>query len=296
LLRLALYGGDMENASLLRFALRFNATFSVATGIGAVVFGEELTTMLALPRVVFGVLGAGLVGYGLSLGGLSLARRIASPWVLVATAMDLAWVLSSLALPFHKMPAVWVVIATAAVVALCAVLQLAGLRRALFDNGRGHCELARAVNAPAARAWSVVSDVASYAEFAGTLHKSEVVSGEGVGLVRRCEDTNGVCWVETCTRWEPGRAYTFEVDTTGPGYPLPLRVMRGDFEVDRVSDERSMIRIRFTFLARGGAWTELLLALVFSASGDRLVGAILRRRAERIEQPKANGATAQVVR
>jgi uncharacterized protein YndB with AHSA1/START domain len=269
-------------------ALRFNATFSLATGTGALVFDERLTTMLDLPRVVFAVLGGGLVGYGLLLGGLSLARRVASPWTVLVTAMDVAWVLGSIALvALHAMPAMWVVLATSAVVAACAVLQLVGLRRAVFDDGGGHFELAREVNAPAERSWSVVSDVASYAEFAGTLHKSEIVSGEGVGLVRRCEDTNGVCWLETCTRWEPGKAYAFEVDTTGPGYPLPLSTMRGDFEVDRVSDARSTIRVRFTFSARGGAWTELLLSLIFAASGDRLVGAILRRWAARIEQPKA---------
>lgn len=287
----------MENTSLLRLALRFNATFSLATGVGAVVFGEKLTTMLALPRVVFAVLGAGLVGYGFLLGGLSLARRVASPWTVLATVMDFAWVLGSGALvALHVMPAAWVVIATAAVVAICAVLQLAGLRRVVFDNGRGHFEFARGVSAPAERAWSVVSDVARYAEFAGTLHKSEIVSGEGLGLVRRCEDTNGVCWLETCTRWEPGKAYAFEVDTTGPGYPLPLSTMRGDFEVDRVSDSRSTIRVRFTFSARGGAWTELLLSLLFSASGDRLVGAILQRWAARIEQPNTKLAAAQAAR
>lgn len=285
----------MENTSLLRLALRFNATFSLATGVGAAVFGEELATLLALPREVFPVLGAGLVGYGFLLGGLSLVRRVASLWTVLATVMDVAWVVASGALVgLHAMPAVGVVIVTAAVVAMCAALQLVGLRRALFDNGRGHFELAREVSAPAERAWSVVSDVARYAEFAGTLHKSEVLSGEGLGLVRRCEDTNGVCWLETCTRWEPGRAYAFEVDTTGPGYPLPLSTMRGDFEVDRVNDARSTIRIRFTFSARGGTWTELLLALIFSASGDRLVGAILRRWAARIEQPNAKLGAARV--
>lgn len=284
-----------QNTSLLRFALRLNATFSLGTGVGAVVFGEKLTAMLALPRAVFVVLGAGLVGYGLLLSGLSLARRVASPWTVLATAMDIAWVLGSGALvALHAMPAVWVVLATAAVVTVCAVLQLEGLRRAVFDHGRGHFELAREVSAPAERAWSVVSDVASYAQFARTLHRSEVVSGDGVGLIRRCEQANGVCWLETCTRWEPGRAYAFEVDTTGPGYPLPLRTMRGDFEVDRLSDERSLIRIRFAFTARGGIGTELLLALIFTANGDRLVGAILGRWAERMESrdSKVEGAQA----
>jgi len=84
-----------------------------------------------------------------------------------------------------------------------------------------------------------------------------IVSGEGVGMVRQCEDTNGVCWLETCTRWEPDNAYAFEVDTSAPRYPLPLRTMRGDFEVEPLDSSRSIVSIRFTFTARGGWATEL---------------------------------------
>lgn len=59
--------------------------------------------------------------------------------------------------------------------------------------------------------------------------------------------------------------------------------MRGDFEVDSVDGLRSMIRVRFTFIAKGGWPTELLLALVFARRGDLLVGDILTRWSQRIE-------------
>ncbi|MCU0676958.1 MAG: hypothetical protein MUE69_29745 [Myxococcota bacterium] len=60
--------------------------------------------------------------------------------------------------------------------------------------------------------------------------------------------------------------------------------MRGDFEVGALDDRRSRVRIRFTLSARGGVLTELLLALVFAARGDHLVGDVLRRWSERIER------------
>jgi hypothetical protein len=183
----------------------------------------------------------------------------------------------------HLLPSAMVVWLPAAAVLVLAALQLIGLRRVIFSGGTGRYALGRTVNAPAERAWLVVSDVARYAEVASTLRRSVIVSGEGVGMVRRCEDTNGICWLETCTRWEPNTAYAFEVDTSAPRYPLPLKTMRGDFEVDPLGLSRSRISVRFTFTARGGWATELLLAIVFASRGDALVGSILVRWAERIE-------------
>jgi hypothetical protein len=225
-----------------------------------------------------------LLAYGLALAALSTSRHAAPRWAVLATALDLGWVVGSAALlALYLVPSAAVVWLAAAAVLVLAALQLVGLHRATFSGGTGRYALERTVNAPAKRAWLVVSDVTRYAEVAGTLHRSAIVSGEGVGMVRRCEDVKGVCWLETCTRWEPGKAYAFEVNTRAPRYPLPLESMRGDFEVDPLDLSRSIIRIRFTFTARGGWATELLLAVVFAARGDALVGRILFRWAERIE-------------
>lgn len=280
--------GAMENTLFLRLALRFNAIFSFVCGTGAIAFDHSLALMLNVPSMAPTLIGAGLVAYSVFLGGLSLSRRVASAWTVFVTVMDFAWVLVSIVfVVLHAMSGVWLVLVTASVVAAYAVLQLAGLRRVVFDHGHGQFEVARDVNAPAERSWSVVADLASYPAFAKSLHKAEIVAGEGLGLVRRCEDTHGVCWLETCVRWEPGKAYAFAVDTSGPEYPLPLSTMRGDFEVEPLSSERSTIRVRFTFSARGGAWTELFLALMFSATGDRFVGGIIKRWAAQIEKPEA---------
>ena len=280
----------MEHARWLRIALRLNAIFSLVTGTAAIASAETVARLLDVPPAV-PLFGVGLCLYAVFLLALSLRRRVASIGVVTASGMDVAWVVGSLVfLAVHEVPSPTLVLGTSAFVLAFAMLQLEGLRRAVFSNGRGRFELARDVNAPAEDAWSVVSDVGGYAEFASTLHRSEVVSGSGLGMVRRCEDADGICWTETCARWEPGRGYAFEVDTTAPGYPLPLRTMRGDFEVDALGDRRSRVRIRFAFSARGGALTELLLASVFAARGDHLVGDVLRRWAERIERAGASAS------
>jgi hypothetical protein len=205
-------------------------------------------------------------------------------WVVAAVLLDLVWVAGSgLFLALREVRGPLLVAVPALIVLLFALLQLEGLRRATFSGGSGQFALERLVHANSERVWAVVSDVARYADVAGTLHRSEIVSGAGVGMVRKCEDTNGACWLETCRRWEPGRAYAFEVDTSAPSYPLPLKTMRGDFEVDEEDDARSTIRIRFTFSARGGWITEVLLGLTFALRGEAIVGSILTRWAARLE-------------
>ncbi|WP_198162256.1 SRPBCC family protein, partial [Methylosinus sp. R-45379] len=224
--------------------------------------------------------------YGLALAGLSRIHRVASPGVVLATALDFLWVIGSVALPtIRHVPNAEIVFAQAAVVLVFVELQLLGIRRSIFVNGIGGFALERVVQGSIDRAWNVVSDVARYAEVADTLHSSQIVSGEGLGMVRECEDDSGACWLETCTRWEPGRAYAFDVDTTAPRYPLPLKAMRGDFEVEALDASRTLVRIRFSFTPRGGLMTEHLLALVFAMRGDAVVGGILRRWARLIEAP-----------
>lgn len=274
----------MDNTRFLRAALRTNAAFSAASGVLAAAFSATVAGTLVIPLWVPQAVGVLLVAYGLALAALSAGRHAASRWTVLATALDLGWVVGSAALlAMHLVPSAAVVWFPAAAVFVLAALQLVGLRRAMFSGGTGRYALERTVQAPVDRAWLVVSDVARYAEVAGTLHRSVIVSGEGVGMVRQCEDTNGVCWLETCTRSEPDNAYAFEVDTSAPRYPLPLRTMRGDFEVEPLDSSRSIVRIRFTFTARGGWATELLLAVVFASSGDVLVGGILARWAKQIE-------------
>ncbi|WP_236639738.1 SRPBCC family protein [Salinigranum halophilum] len=50
-----------------------------------------------------------------------------------------------------------------------------------------------------------------YGEVAPNLSSVAVVEGTGEGMIRRCVDTEGNEWTETCTNWEERRAYAVSV-------------------------------------------------------------------------------------
>jgi ribosome-associated toxin RatA of RatAB toxin-antitoxin module len=86
-------------------------------------------------------------------------------------------------------------------------------------------EFERTVNAPRERVWAVISDHEGFGEAAPSLSHVEVVEGEGFGMRRRCYNAKGRGWSETCTLWEDGHRYAFEVDTSD--YPYPFSRMAG---------------------------------------------------------------------
>jgi ribosome-associated toxin RatA of RatAB toxin-antitoxin module len=102
----------------------------------------------------------------------------------------------------------------------------------------------RVVDAPADVVWGVIADLERYADFAPNLAKTEVLSGQGEGLVRRCTDVQGGTWTETCALWEEGRRYTMVVDTST--YPYPMSHMQGTWGVDERADGTA-ITIQFEY-------------------------------------------------
>jgi ribosome-associated toxin RatA of RatAB toxin-antitoxin module len=107
-------------------------------------------------------------------------------------------------------------------------------------------EASRAINAPAEEVWKAISDVGAYANVTKSLSRSEILSGEGLGMRRRCHDQGGRSWEETCTLWEEGSRYRFEVDTAS--YPLRLRLLlrslEGTWAIEPI-DRRSKVSMRF---------------------------------------------------
>lgn len=107
-------------------------------------------------------------------------------------------------------------------------------------------ERSRAVAADPEAAWSVISDMAGYADHVDGLAETRIVEGSGLGAVRRCVDTSGADWQETCVAWEPGRSFSVEVDTAS--YPLKFRTLfsafRGTWWVEPIDGE-TIIGIRF---------------------------------------------------
>jgi ribosome-associated toxin RatA of RatAB toxin-antitoxin module len=118
----------------------------------------------------------------------------------------------------------------------------------------------RVVQAPADLAWTVVADVAGYAQVAPGLSRVEILQGDREGLRRRCYDHRGRGWNETCTLWEPGQRFQMRVDTTS--YPFPLRQLlrgfQGTWSVDPVP-EGSRITVRFDAEPRFGSLGRLAL-------------------------------------
>ncbi len=81
-----------------------------------------------------------------------------------------------------------------------------------------------------AAVWAVVGDVTSTDN--EHLVSQEIIEGDGIGMVRRCVDTSGNAWTETCTLWEPGHSYRF--DLAVDEHPLPMRAMAAQVQTGSV--------------------------------------------------------------
>jgi len=95
----------------------------------------------------------------------------------------------------------------------------------------------------AARLFEVVSNNALYAQLAPNLTEIRTVSGQGVGMVRECTDTEGACWRETYTAWEPGRRFATKVDasTYPPGLKAMITALDASWTVSPGSENESSI-------------------------------------------------------
>ena len=121
---------------LLTGALRANAAFSVLTGVTLLGFAPALAAWTGLgPVWLLRAVGGGLLLFALDVGLLSRHAVENPARVRLVIGMDLAWVAGSavllLAAPATLTRAgFWIVLGVAEIVALFALLQYLGLRRA----------------------------------------------------------------------------------------------------------------------------------------------------------------------
>jgi len=104
----------------------------------------------------------------------------------------------------------------------------------------------RTLNAPLDVVWKVVSDVDGYARYAPNIDASQVVSGEGVGMVRECSSKEGR-WQEICTHWENLNYYVFQIQTQASDYPFPFKALQGKWSVEAVNEKHTVIHMKFDF-------------------------------------------------
>ena len=133
------------------------------------------------------------------------------------------------------------------------------LWRVLRSNTTFELDVRRRVAAPPSAVWPLLTDHELYGRLAPNLSRVEVVDGEGVGMQRRCHDSLGRGWNETCTLWDEGHEHGVEVDTSD--YPYPLKVMRGRWGVEPDADG-SLIIMHFEFVPRPGVVGAIFAALM----------------------------------
>jgi hypothetical protein len=120
--------------SLLRLALRADAIFCVATGAIGLVAAQPLATLLGIPALALGILGAIVALYGAFLFYTAAQAQISRRIALAALVLDAIWVIDSAVLlltgwlPLTS-AGMWTIGLVAVAVATLGELKFFGLRR-----------------------------------------------------------------------------------------------------------------------------------------------------------------------
>lgn len=273
----------------LRAALRANAVFSLGSGLVLAVGGAFVARPWGLgPAVLPPAVGVAVAVFGVLVAWLAVQpvgglRRGA----ILVVAADAVWVLGSVALfalyPLSG-PVVVVVAAVAVVVAGLAVWQVAEWAAVRTGDPLADVDVVQAsriLPAPPAQVWPLLTDHDLYGRLAPNLSRVEVISDADEPLRRRCTNTTGRSWEETCTLWQDGRRYAVEVDTAD--YPYPLILMRGLWQVDP-HPAGSRVTMRFAFQA-APTITGGLFAIAFRALFAPILGRLFRGWQRRLPAP-----------
>lgn len=246
--------GTLPSAHRLRAALRANATFSLVSGTSLLLGGAFVAVPWGLgPRWLPPVIGAGVVAFSVlvawvAVQNASVLRRAA--WAVVSA--DVAWIGATVSLLLIAPPrpaGIALVVALGVAVAGLAGWQLLSLSAISHDDPLDSLEIfeqSRTLPAAPDRIWPLLTDHDLYGRLAPGLSKVEVISAPDQPLRRRCTNTSGNGWEETCTLWEEGRRYAVDVDTSD--YPYPLAPMRGLWQVDP-HPRGSTVTMRFAYQA-----------------------------------------------
>lgn len=132
----------------------------------------------------------------------------------------------------------------------------------------------RTVDAPAAVVWDVISDHDLYADAAPNLASIEVLEDDESEFARRCVDTDGNEWTESCTHWDEGTSYGVSVDVASSDFHRRLFTrFDGEWSLEE-SPDGVTITIRFSYEPRYGPLGRLI-SWFFSARGPPIVEALL---------------------
>ena len=293
----------MTDTSLARVFLGMNAAFSLVTGLLLLSVPDSISHMMFVDPegwkpAILRALGIGLVVFALELALLSANALIRNRDIMGVTLADLGWVLGSALLVFGfgeilTPNGVLTVDIVAAFVALFAIGQVAGACRivaplsqvSMSRKGRAlSFRVSRKVNAPAPLVWKVMTDHPGYADVASNITRVEVISGDGLGMERRCYGPKAENWRETCCHFDDGRSFGFRVHTEAPDYPYPIAELNGLWAVEP-TDAGSEFSIQIKATPKGGFFTRALFSLIAGGKFKAVLVDLAEAWAARMETP-----------
>ena len=238
--------------TILQRALLPNGVLAFLSGVAIVIKREQLTTIFGLadtaPLTIVGVV---VALFGLTvLAEVKMQRALASLWIIT---QDALWVVGTIVLVIWQVfdltaAAYWIIALYALPVlafiwfqshGLCALDNKPGSNRKVFV-------FKRRVSATKEKVWEVISDISNYHKAAPNIDSTQIISGEGHGSVRRCSHGKE-SWTETCTLWDEGNEYSYEVDTAAPDYPYPLKFFKGTWRVNYAKAHETEVEMEFEF-------------------------------------------------
>lgn len=240
----------MSRSATARIFLKLNSQFSALNGAALLVAAGLIAPILIANPVDWAALGLrglglGLLGFALVLFMLSKNKFVSRSAVNEIVLLDALWVLGSVVLiaffgDILTANGIIVVTIVAMVVAFFAIAQFAAAAKIQEPvpeasvetrDGKLYATVKRSVRAPKETVWDVMTDHPAYADVADNISKVEVLSGEGLGMKRRCYGPKGENWEETCDLFEPGHSYGFRIHTEADDYPYPFAELTGRWTV-----------------------------------------------------------------
>ncbi len=236
----------------LRTALKINAVFSGLSGLLLIFLNNEIAGLFETENNhVFWIIGLVLIFFATTIVVEVIKQRsLAILWIII---QDYIWVIGSIVLlitnPFYIST-----IGSILIVIVAFIVLLLGISQAIalanIDNnssGKGKLwRFERVVNANKDATWKLISDVGKYALFAPNIDRVDIISGNGVGMVRTCSHGKDT-WAETCTLWTNEKEYAYTVHTDAPDYPYPFKFLNGYWAVEEIDEYKTKIILKFEF-------------------------------------------------
>jgi hypothetical protein len=268
----------MPRSVAARHFLKLNSLFSALNGLVLLLAAGLVAPLLLANPVDWAAmglrgLGVGLLGFAGLLYLLSNNKFVSRAMVNEIVILDVLWVIGSVMLitvfgDVFTTNGLIVVATVALVVAFFAISQFAAaakiekplpVAKVELREGKLYATVKRTVNAPTTTVWDVMTDHPRYADVASNISKVEVISGDGLGMKRRCYGPKGENWEETCDLFEPGHSYGFRVHTEAENYPYPFEDLNARWRVE----ERplgSQFDIKIVVKLKGGALSRWLFS------------------------------------